>query len=58
MFGSLSVPSGRFARGTVLLASYFLCKAGLNGTLMGKKRRILEKTVTQEFTPSAELSPN
>ncbi|HEY9502839.1 MAG TPA: TMEM175 family protein [Pyrinomonadaceae bacterium] len=31
---------------------------GLNGTLMGKKRRILEKTVTQEFTPSAELSPN
>jgi len=29
MVGSLSVPSGRFARGTVLLACYFLCKAVL-----------------------------
>ena len=27
MIGSLSVPYGRFARGTVLLACYFLCKA-------------------------------
>ena len=27
MIGSLSVPSGRFARGTVLLACYFLRKA-------------------------------
>jgi hypothetical protein len=26
MVGSLSVESGRFARGTVLLAYYFLCK--------------------------------
>ena len=27
MVGLLSVPSGRFARGTVVLACYFLCKA-------------------------------
>jgi len=36
MVGSLSVPSGRFARGTVLLECYFLSKAVLtclNGRL-------------------------
>lgn len=31
---------------------------GVNGTLMGKKRRILEKAITQELTPPVELSPN
>jgi hypothetical protein len=35
MVGSLSVPSGRFARGTVLLACYFLCKAQPSHYLTG-----------------------
>ena len=31
----LSVPSGRFARGTVLLECHFLCKAELGGPKWG-----------------------
>ena len=46
MFGSLSVPSGRFARGTVLLACYFLCKAnfGLWFLRFGAPRDLLTLT--------------
>jgi len=33
MVGALSAPSGRFARGTVTLACYFLCTAGEKASL-------------------------
>jgi len=40
MIGKLAVPSGRFARGTVLLARHFLYKAEIAHT-KSPKRRIL-----------------
>jgi len=41
--GSLSVPSGRFARGTVLLVCYFLCKPS-RGKLVITNYQMIIKT--------------
>jgi hypothetical protein len=49
MVGSLSVPSGRFARGTVLLACYFLCKADQSRGAETQKNRLVAGVAGEEI---------
>jgi len=44
-----SVPSGRFARGTVLLARYFFCKGFLDTVSTGSGSDLVKRSSQESF---------